>query len=162
MMLQDIKSKGRQGKAVINMSWSVLVDGVVRSCLRKYPSLSLMPRAPLMRCFGDRAVQILQELDKLNTVLVTSAGNEGKVMYRYPNLFEDDGLNNLIVVGAVNSFGEEASFSDMGIQLTVHAPGKDVQAANLDGSLQAESGTSYCTSGMFHITLSRMIFRLLT
>ncbi|KAK4135979.1 subtilisin-like protein [Trichocladium antarcticum] len=114
MMLQDIKSKGRQGKAVINMSWSVLVDGV-----------------------------ILQELDKLNTVLVTSAGNEGKVMYRYPNLFEDDGLNNLIVVGAVNSFGEEASFSDMGIQLTVHAPGQDVHAAKLDGSLQAESGTSY-------------------
>ncbi|KAF9884747.1 hypothetical protein FE257_001309 [Aspergillus nanangensis] len=101
--LDDIKSKGRQGKAVINMSF-------VYELNNKLPDR-------FFRLFRD----LLQKLDAENVVLVAAAGNdaykkdkngkieldEGILVNKYPAKFADPsdkhgGLLNLIVVSASN------------------------------------------------------------
>jgi hypothetical protein len=69
---------------------------------------------------------ILQELDKLDTVLVVAAGNEGKKedgISQYPAKFLEEGsLPNLIVVGATDVNCRRAMLSSHADWMTTYAP----------------------------------------
>lgn len=71
-------------------------------------------------------VELLQELDKLDTVVVTGAGNSGQTeagIQIYPARFLGDGaLPNLIVVGATDSNCRHASFTNYADWMTTYAP----------------------------------------
>ncbi|KAF9894400.1 hypothetical protein FE257_007903 [Aspergillus nanangensis] len=137
--LEDIKSKKRQGKATINMSFD-------------FPFLT--NRMPAMFYIVFR--QLLLKLDEQNVVLVTSAGNyaenpaEGLAVQRYPAKFADPndqygGLPNLMVVAASTWLTKKADFSNISPFITTFAPGEDVNGPTPPGSdaQMAGSGTSY-------------------
>jgi hypothetical protein len=72
------------------------------------------------------AVDILRELDKLDTVLVAAAGNKGATedgVQDYPAKFlETHGFSNLIVVGATDRNCRRALFSSQADWVTTYAP----------------------------------------
>lgn len=81
----------------------------------------------------------IQTASEKNILIIGSAGNAGygedTVMYpaRYPEV---------IAVGAVNPAHLRTSFSSMGIELDIVAPGEDVLSTGKDGGYGVLSGTS--------------------
>ncbi|SDB83410.1 subtilisin [Shouchella lonarensis] len=73
--------------------------------------------------------------------LVAAAGNSGSFLWfntiGYPAKYE-----NVIAVGAVNENNARASFSSVGDELDVMAPGVDVLSSHLNNAYQSFSGTS--------------------
>jgi subtilisin family serine protease len=153
-ILTDIRSKGRKGKSVVNVS-------------------AVIPSTYFNTLPGSRLAFRLIVQDFLNNdvVFVAAAGNEGDSVssYKiislgvlvadyllqplhenvdgYPALFAD--VNPLIVVSSVDNAGSKSWFSQGGPLVSVYAPGEDITCASNvgDGSVQ-ESGTSlgmYCT-----------------
>ncbi|KAI0903317.1 glycoside hydrolase family 55 protein [Ustulina deusta] len=115
----DIIAKGLRGKAVINMSFTSS-DRITPAALRAFKYM-------------------LDKLDKeQNVVLVAAAGNgaqtQGKEIDRYPARFGSPSasrnpfgqIKNMIIVGATNGKGEEASFSQNANYLTTYAPGQQI------------------------------------
>ncbi|KAK1974041.1 pectate lyase superfamily protein-domain-containing protein [Colletotrichum cereale] len=141
-VLDEIQTSGRQGRAVISMSFGMEVRW--------------MPRP-----FFTRFYQILKLLEeRVQAVLVCSAGNngnpndpasfEGVSPARYPARFGDPAnpfghLQNLIVVGATDANTHKASFSNYAPWLTTFAPGQSVWLPDnsVPGRYQKDSGTSF-------------------
>ncbi|KAM7218866.1 Peptidase S8/S53 domain containing protein [Rhypophila decipiens] len=132
LALQDIASKGRRGKAVVNLSIAFSRDAPQR----------------LLECMKA----LLTELDKLDTVIVVASGNDfdnedpnhRPAMDIYPPLFASD-IPNMINVGAISQFSRAALFSRSGPELTVYAPGKNVQVAVPGGGIEGGDGTSFAS-----------------
>ncbi len=78
--------------------------------------------------------------------VIAAAGNNGQNRLLYPAAYLD-----VIAVGAVDSAGARASFSNFGAGLDVMAPGLNIVAANYERSdaYSSNSGTSYAAA---HIT----------
>jgi hypothetical protein len=133
----DIATKKRSGKSVVNMSFGMLRGlhapppffNVMRKssslllCGTKYHPFDLVSdcdiRFPLVGA-------ILQELDKLDTVLVATAGNDGEKrdgIHDYPAKFLEEGsLPNMIVVGSTDVNCRRASRSSHADWMTTYAP----------------------------------------
>ncbi|MBK1831546.1 S8 family serine peptidase [Verrucomicrobiaceae bacterium R5-34] len=71
------------------------------------------------------------------SVIVASSGNEGFDSLAYPAAYED-----VISVGAVESQGDHLDFSNSGTDLSITAPGYQVNAAWGEDMLTSFSGTS--------------------
>lgn len=92
--------------------------------------------------------KLLQELNKLGAVLVAAAGNDfeqedhaGKSMFdAYPANFFQEGLRDLIIVGASDKAGRAGLFSQWGNEVSVWAPGSDVYFPDYFGAAQYEVG----------------------
>lgn len=119
-ILQDISPR-QSGKCVISMAWSI-------------PPTSSRRRRNLLK-------QILEALIDKNVVLVTSSGNRGQEVSRYPAKFGKD-LKELMVVGAVNTDGKRWKSSGYADYVVVHAPGVQVEVMGMDGDSWPEDGTS--------------------
>ncbi len=122
---------------------------------------------------------MLDKLDKeQNVVLVAAAGNgaqtQGKEIDRYPARFGSPSasrnpfgqIKNMIIVGATNGKGEEASFSQNANYLTTYAPGQQIwiptNPNNADPWVSSQ-GTSFGMSSLFRVRSHKWIReRLLT
>ncbi|PGH19017.1 hypothetical protein AJ79_00051 [Helicocarpus griseus UAMH5409] len=112
--LEDIKKRGRQGKAVVNMSFGFKPH--------------VMP-SPFYKQFRE----ILYKMEtELQVVLVASAGNDAKdeaAIINYPARYTDPEdqyghIPNLIVVRATTYRGHQAPFSQYAHWMTTFAPGE--------------------------------------
>ncbi|KAL2836430.1 peptidase S8/S53 domain-containing protein [Aspergillus pseudodeflectus] len=131
--LDYIKSKGRQGKAVINMNF-------VYELNNKLPDR-------FFRLFRD----LLQKLDAENVVLVAAA-DEGIPVNKHPAKFADPsdkygGLPNLMVVSASNFKTQLGWFSHWSPYIAAFAPGENVQLPrdpSFGGKpMRTDDGTSF-------------------
>ena len=89
--------------------------------------------------------QVLQEISALGAVLVATAGNEAPDrpdIYKYPALFVDEGIPELIVVGAATMDSRRAPFSQVGSQVAVYAPGHYLFSAQWKSGRRNTFGTS--------------------
>lgn len=85
-------------------------------------------------------------------VVVASAGNEGISDLHYPSSFPE-----VISVGSTTRDDLLSSFSSFGSQISVTAPGSDIQTLALGGGYTRSSGTSLsapCVSGVAALLLS--------
>ncbi|KAJ3545794.1 hypothetical protein NM208_g2326 [Fusarium decemcellulare] len=148
----DVKENGLQGKAVVSNS---------KAC--KYTYISLKPEVALTFALAigwrvERDEQwfigvlemLLKNLEELDVVVVSSAGNFG-MMYEvntYPSKFAD--RLPIIVTGAVDNKGQLAEFSQTGELVTTTAPGVQVKCVAKSGVSSYQvgpetSGTSFST-----------------
>ncbi|KAF2993713.1 hypothetical protein E8E14_002289, partial [Neopestalotiopsis sp. 37M] len=119
--------------------------------------------------FINRLYDILKRMDRAGVTLVVAAGNWGDQKYNrkavdtYPQLFADPNnglkpqwtdssdatdlgyLENMIVVGATNQFGNEAKFSQTADFVTTFAAGDNLNAPGSSGNsdYEAARGTSF-------------------
>lgn len=90
----------------------------------------------------------LTKLIEEDVVVVSTAGNGGRIdqaveVNRYPALFAAKGMP-IIVVGAVDNWGRNATFSQGGPLVSVMAPGHNIEcASNRFPGKQIQSGTSF-------------------
>ncbi|KAJ5963523.1 uncharacterized protein N7479_003399 [Penicillium vulpinum] len=136
-VVDDVKSKNRQGKAAINMSFSY----------------KLTNRLPPMFFIWFR--WLLQKLDEENVVIVVSANNhareEGVDVQRYPAKFADPndqygGFPNMIVVASANAKTQRAVSSNYSPWVTTFAPGDGIHCPAAPGSsdpMRVCKGTSF-------------------
>ncbi len=136
LVLRDIRSKLRQQKSVVSISWGKqLLD-------RRMPTPDWA------------AVQLqLKHLIENDVVVVCASGNGAVVTPNNPvaRPYVDTApavfapTLPIIVVGACDNTGAKADFSQGGLlTTTVLAPGVDVQCADLGMGLTTMSGTSFC------------------
>lgn len=131
----DIIAKGRQGKAVVNMSW-------------------VLSRTDHRAADDYWMVEAMEKFIDIGAVPVCGAGNNGHlggVITDYIPAYYGTYIDGLIVVGAVNDLGErwvktqkcDAANTDSTC-LTAYAMGEDVMLADGDtGRYRTSSGTSY-------------------
>jgi hypothetical protein len=119
--------------------------------------------------FINRLYDVLKRMDRAGVTLVVAAGNWGDQKYNrkavdtYPQLFADPNnglkplwtdssdatdlgyLENMIVVGATNQFGNEAKFSQAADFVTTFAAGDNLNAPGSSGNsdYEAARGTSF-------------------
>ncbi|MBM7557435.1 S8 family serine peptidase [Halanaerobacter jeridensis] len=74
------------------------------------------------------------------TVVVAASGNEGRSSIAYPSRY-----NSVIAVGAVDSRGNKANFSNYGSGLEVVAPGVNIYSTYAGNRYNSLSGTSMAT-----------------
>ena len=114
LIIQDVKSKGLQGKAVVNVSWGWPIEGSNQ--------MSDETR--------DKWLEMIEELLDLDVVFVTAAGNFNEWKFAQPHL----GLNSypqvftkkrpeIMVVGATDITGYAAPWTQMDDHVAVSAPG---------------------------------------
>lgn len=131
----DIISKGRQGKAVVNISWGIPRED------REAPDYWM---ATAMQKFID-----------IGVVPVCAAGNdgdEGGLIDDVIPAFYGTTMDGVIVVGAVDDLGQrwdgtqKCHFTNTDSTcLTAYAMGVDVMLADGNGGYRTSSGTSYAT-----------------
>lgn len=85
-----------------------------------------------------RAVQIACAK---GTIIVASAGNDGKRVLDYPAQYR-----NTIAVGAINRKGKIAKFSNRTKRIHIYAPGQSISSTWLNKGYAQLSGTSMATS----------------
>ncbi|KAF1994463.1 hypothetical protein P154DRAFT_567311 [Amniculicola lignicola CBS 123094] len=141
-VLDDVRTKGRKGKATLNMSYSWPV-GVVT--------------APFLLAFQS----LLFKLDNEGVLLAASANNhalentEGVEISRYLAKFSDPndvygGIVNMVVVSAADWKTQRAPFSQYSDYVTTFAPGNNIACPG-DPFLEKDTpyrpcdGTSYAT-----------------
>ena len=92
-----------------------------------------------MGSYGDSGLvqNAVNYAQQNGSVIVASSGNAGLDAIAYPAAYE-----GVIAVGAVEAQGEHLDFSNTGQNLSVTAPGLDVNAAWGDQQLTSFSGTS--------------------
>lgn len=92
-----------------------------------------------MGTFGNSALvaDAVTYAQNRGAVIVASAGNEGVDTVAYPAAYP-----GVVAVGAVESKGEHLDFSNSGTELSITAPGYEVNAAWGEEHLTAFSGTS--------------------
>lgn len=132
---QAIRYAVQQGARVINMS-----IGTLSSDLN--PSVQELMRQAI--AFARQA----------GVILVAASGNEDK----NTDLVTPGGMEGIITVGAADSAGNRASFSNYGSTLDVMAPGVDVVSTFLNNGYLIESGTSMAAphvSGLIALLLAQ-------
>ena len=95
--------------------------------------------------YSAAMVQAINFAGSQNVIFVTAAGNDGTNSDRTPSYPGNYNLPNEITVGAVDSFGNLASFSDYGPHsVSIAAPGVNI-LSTVSGGSQVLSGTSMAT-----------------
>lgn len=105
----------------------------------------LLKKKDDLQVYGDS----LRDLLKLGVPVVCAAGNDAQIrgsedIDHLPALFQDEDTP-IINVGAAGYDGKRASFSQGGSQLTIYAPGIDLEIpTSTDFNFKIVSGTSGC------------------
>ncbi|PGG96344.1 hypothetical protein GX51_07874 [Blastomyces parvus] len=130
-IIDDVIDKNRMGKAVVNMSHGFSAHRLGQVFLSEFHRL-------------------LVELDGLNVVIVVTTGNDADDtpgINTFPALFAQPGteyyIPNIIVVGATDIHGHQASFSQYANWMTTFAPGEDVWIPLGNQGYDKDGGTSY-------------------
>ncbi|KAF2828939.1 hypothetical protein CC86DRAFT_317913 [Ophiobolus disseminans] len=144
--LDDIRTKGREGKATINMSFSFNPNSQPTSFLLTF-------------------LLLLIKLDKDGVLIVASAGNEADVeavgtqISRYPARFNSPNNNiagqdrslslpNMVVVSATNWRTQRAAFAQYATYITTFAPGQGLTCPG-DPTLTSEDEYTGCDGTSF-------------
>ncbi|KAM0321646.1 hypothetical protein ACHAQA_010002 [Verticillium albo-atrum] len=131
-VLDEIKDKGREGRAVVSISWQT--------------SETSGP-AGSIETFYD----LLKLLDDTGTVIVIAAGNSGIVPSKYPAVWGNPAHNkgehnkhipNLVIVGATDQATYKSSFSNYADWITTFAPGEDIHVPWHDPLANADPYTT--------------------
>ena len=132
------------GVRVVNMSWGGSI-GDFESDLEKC-GIGKTPdeRKALARHYFDiQKSSLTHAFESAPGILfVTAAGNSNNDASFVENVPSGISLPNLLTVGAVDSAGEEASFTSYGPTVKVHADGYQVESFLPGGAKVALSGTS--------------------
>jgi len=100
-------------------------------------SMSLGGKLPSDKGLVKAMKDVIDELNKQNTVVVCSAGNSGDLGVKFPALLE-----NTISIGAHDSNEKIAYFSSKGKQVDFAAPGVNIFSTFLNQQYASLSGTS--------------------
>lgn len=94
---------------------------------------------------GSYSVALTQAVQDFGGLFVCSAGNEAVNNDETNFIIVDPDLDNVITVGAINSSGNVASFSNYGAEtVSIFAPGQDITATTPNNNYSiASHGTSY-------------------
>ena len=132
------------GVRVVNMSWGGDVAGVEKDLELCGIGKTAEERKTLARKYFDEGKDALtQAMASAPQILfVAAAGNENADSSFTETIPAGIVLPNLLVVGAVDQAGDEASFTSYGPTVKVHADGYQVESVIPGGDKLKESGTS--------------------
>ena len=74
----------------------------------------------------------------LGTIMVFAVGNDNSSPVSYPANYHPD----ILAVGSITSSGSKSSFSNIGEELDIVAPGSSILSTGLNNSITTKSGTS--------------------
>ncbi|MEO8345604.1 MAG: S8 family serine peptidase [Betaproteobacteria bacterium] len=132
------------GVRVVNMSWGGSVKGYERGLEECNIGKTSDERKALAREYFDMEKNALTKsmVSAPEILFVASAGNSNSDSSFIESIPAGIALPNLLVVGAVDKAGDEASFTSYGPTVLVHANGYQVESVIPGGEKVAESGTS--------------------
>ncbi|MCU6795127.1 S8 family serine peptidase [Paenibacillus sp. WQ 127069] len=121
----DKQGAGTYSQVIQGLEWAIdqKMDIIVMSLAGSAYSAAL-----------EEAVQLANDQGIL---LLAATGNDGKVGVSYPAKYAA-----VMAVGAVNAQNQRASFSNVGPEVSVVAPGVDIQGLSLGSAYTSMSGTS--------------------
>lgn len=140
-ILQDIRTKGRQGRSVISISWGFLITAAI----------------PIPEPW-DQFEQDLLALYSEQVITVCSAGNAAKQLDalghervfidKYPAVFESQYPRTILPVSNCDIHGRKAPTSQIERSTPLFAPGVDIKCASSTANqkFRVETGTSFCKS----------------
>ena len=117
-----------------------LISGIDYAVANSADVLNMSVSFPTGYIPGEALYQAVLDAHNAGVVLVAAAGNEGLSNVCYPAAF-----NECIAVGAVNSMGKRADYSNWGDALDVVAPGGDTGDRNEDGVVDAILAPAFAT-----------------
>jgi subtilisin family serine protease len=134
----------RHGVRVVNMSWGGSVKGYEQALelcgIGKDPE----ERKAIARKYYETGRDALERAIRSAPMVlfVAAAGNENSDASFAESIPAGIDASNLLVVGAVDRAGDEASFTSYGKTVVAHANGYQVESVIPGGEKLAESGTS--------------------
>lgn len=131
-LLKSLDSSQKRANG-INFAWQNGASVISNSWGAEY-------RSPMINDAIDNALS--KGRQGKGTVVVFATGNNKSGYISYPSSIGGDGF---IAVGATNSSGKRANFSQYGDGLDVVAPGDSVLSTWLNGKYLEKSGTSFAT-----------------
>ncbi len=145
------------GARVVNMSWGRPENGFLSELDRCAPSLPAPERAAIARYAVDtlRRAMMAGIRASPGVLFVASAGNAGN-----NTAFNDFALRidlpNMLLVGAVDRAGDEASWTNTGPLVRLYANGYLVETHVPGGGRESSSGTSFAAPGVVN-TVAKML-----
>ncbi len=132
------------GARVVNMSWGESLRSIEGELEQCGIGADTAARKALARQYFDRQRQALQAAiaSLPETLFVAAAGNSANDPSFNETFPSGLALPNIVVVGAVDQAGDEASFTSYGPTVALHANGYQVESVVPGGSRVAFSGTS--------------------
>ena len=129
---------------VVNMSWGGSVKGFEEALEQCNIGKTSDERKALAREYFDMQKDALTKAmaSAPKILFVAAAGNSNNDASFIEDIPAGIVLPNLLVVGAVDAAGDEASFTSYGPTVAVHANGYQVESVIPGGEKLAESGTS--------------------
>ncbi len=146
-----------QDVRVVNMSWGRPESGFLGELERCAPELSATERAAIARYAVDtlRRTMIAGMRASPRILFVAAAGNAGNNTEFNDFALRID-LPNMLLVGAVDRAGDEASFTNTGPLVRLYANGYLVETRVPGGGTEASSGTSFAAPGVVN-TVAKML-----
>ncbi|MEQ1692994.1 MAG: S8 family serine peptidase [Gemmatimonas sp.] len=142
---------------VVNMSWGRPESGFLRELERCAPSLSAADRAAIARYAVDTLRRAMMGGMRASPriLFVAAAGNSGNNTEFNDFALRID-LPNMLLVGAVDRAGDEASWTNTGPLVRLYANGYLVETRVPGGGSEASSGTSFAAPGVVN-TVAKML-----
>lgn len=136
----------KSGARVVNMSWGRFQSSYVHNLEDCAPQMPAEERLALARYTVEKIRGVLTEgmAAAPNTLFVGAAGNEGSSV-KASNPATRISLPNFLLVGAVDSSGKVAPYTNTGPEVTLYANGYRVPARLPGGQVSFPSGTSMAT-----------------
>ncbi|MEO5799747.1 MAG: S8 family serine peptidase [Gemmatimonadales bacterium] len=146
-----------QQARVVNMSWGRPENGLLGELERCAPSMPVAERAAIARYAVDtlRRAMMAGMRASPGILFVASAGNSGNNTEFNDFALRID-LPNMLLVGAVDRAGDEASWTNTGPLVRLYANGYLVETKVPGGSREASSGTSFAAPGVVN-TVAKML-----
>jgi Subtilase family len=146
-----------QDVRVVNMSWGRPESGFLSELERCAPQLAATERAAIARYAVDtlRRAMIAGMRSSPRILFVAAAGNAGNNTEFNDFALRID-LPNMLLVGAVDRAGDEASFTNTGPLVRLYANGYLVETRVPGGGTEAASGTSFAAPGVVN-TVAKML-----
>jgi subtilisin len=136
--IHPVKAFDHQGSAYV----SDIISGI-EWCVRN--GMDIINMSFGMKTYSKALEAAVKNAYQAGVIIVASSGNDGrKTEVDYPAR-----LSQVIAVGATNRKGQVASFSNIGRQIDIYAPGEKIYSTWLRGRYHVLSGTSMATS---HVT----------
>jgi len=90
-----------------------------------------------------------------NVRIVAAAGNNNSDVVLYPARYA-----NVLAVGAIDSVGQVAPFSSIGLEIDVWAPGVEIVTTDLNDAYTSVNGTSFATAYVVSVIANEMAWEL--
>lgn len=157
MLVQMAQYFGEQKVRVVNMSWMRPESGFISELERCAPAMPATERAAIARYAVDTLRRAMMGAMRASPemLFVASAGNAGS-----NTAFNDFALKidlpNMLIVGAVDQAGDEASFTNTGPLVRLFANGYLVEGTVPGGGTERSSGTSFAAPAVVN-TVAKML-----